>query len=204
MADNSSSTAAGDFAAELAAALPALARLTDRDAALLRLADTAACAIAAETLADASHGTTAEGTIAHIRRHAGHSVGPATIWATGERASVDVAALRNAVAQRYLDYNDTYIGRAVTHPSDMIAALVALAEERNLGWDRLIAAVTVAYEVLCRLADQVQLGDHGFDGSTLSRPLARSPERHGSSGWTSSAPRKRFRSRPWMPARCDR
>lgn len=163
MADRSNSIPAGEFSAELASALPALARLTNREAVILRLADTAACALGAEAV-----GTTAEGTITRIRKYSGQSVGPATIWATGERASVGVAALRNAVAQRYLDYNDTYIGGAVTHPSDMIAALVALAEERNIAWDRLISSVTVAYEVLCRLADQAQLGDHGFDGSTLT------------------------------------
>ena len=163
MAESSSSLPASDFSQELASALPALARLTDSDAVVLRLADTAACALGAEAV-----GTTGEGTIAHMRRYAGPTVGPATIWATGEGASVEVAALRNAVAQRYLDFNDTYIGRAVTHPSDMIPALVALAEARKLPWDRLITSVTVAYEVLCRLADQALLGDHGFDGSTLT------------------------------------
>jgi 2-methylcitrate dehydratase len=157
-----------DFAAEVAAALPALARLVDRDAVILRMADSVACAVAAEALAGSKGGTDDEGTIARIRRHAGERAGPATIWATGVRTSVDDAALRNAVAQRYLDYNDTYVGRAVTHPSDMIAALVALAEERKLGWDRLIASITVAYEVLCRMADVAQLGNRGFDGSTLT------------------------------------
>jgi 2-methylcitrate dehydratase len=155
-----------DFAAEIAASLPALARLVDRDAAALRLADTAACAVAAEALADAPGAS--EGTIARLRRYASASGGPATIWATGEGADVEYAALRNSVAQRYLDSNDTYVGRAVTHPSDMIAALVALAEERGLDWERLVGAVTVSYEVLCRLADHAQLGSRGFDGSTLS------------------------------------
>lgn len=155
-----------DFAAEIAAILPDLAHLTDRDAVALRLADTVACALAAEALADALPAS--ENTISRIRRFTRVGAGPCTVWATAERASLDDAALRNAVAQRYLDYNDTYVGRTVTHPSDMIAALVALAEERRIGWDRLLQAVTVAYEVLCRLSDQAQLASHGFDGSTLT------------------------------------
>ena len=72
------------------------------------------------------------------------------------------------MAARYLDYNDTYVGRAVTHPSDMVPALVALAEERGIGWDRLIDSMTVGYEVMCRLADHAQLSSRGFDGSTLT------------------------------------
>ena len=155
-----------DCAADIAALLPGFARLADHDAVALRMADTVACALGAEALADASHST--EGTITRMRRFARAGAGPCTIWATGEGASLDDAALRNAVAQRYLDYNDTYVGRAVTHPSDMIAALVGLAEERRAGWNRLVGAVTVAYEVLCRIADHAQLASHGFDGSTLT------------------------------------
>lgn len=155
-----------DLAAEIAATLPALARLADRDAVALRLADTAACALGAEYLADHSSGE--EGTIARVRRYATWGQGPCTVWADGKGASLDDASLRNAVAARYLDYNDTYVGRAVTHPSDMIAALVALAEERGIGWERLIEAMTVGYEVMCRLADHAQLSSRGFDGSTLT------------------------------------
>lgn len=155
-----------DLAAEIAAAMPALARLADRDAAALRLADTAACALGAEYLADHSSGE--EGTIVRVRRYATWGQGPCTVWADGQDASLDDASLRNAVAARFLDYNDTYVGRAVTHPSDMIPALVALAEERGIGWERLIDAMTVGYEVMCRLADQAQLSSRGFDGSTLT------------------------------------
>lgn len=155
-----------NLAAEIAATLPALARLVDRDAVALRLADTAACALGAEALAD--HSTGEEGTIVRVRRYASWGQGPCTVWADGKGASLDDASLRNAVAARYLDYNDTYVGRAVTHPSDMIPALVALAEDRGIGWDRLIEAITVGYEVMCRLADQAQVSSHGFDGSTLT------------------------------------
>lgn len=125
MQQASSSEQLRDFAAEIAAALRGLAPLNDPDAVVLRLAATVACALGAEALTNASQGT--ENTITRIRCFVQAGAGPCTIWATGERASLDDAALRNAVAQRYLDYNDTYVGRAVTHPSDMIAARVVEA-----------------------------------------------------------------------------
>ncbi len=159
-----------NLAAEIAAVLPALARLADRDAVALRLADTAACALGAERLADQAQEAD-EGTITRIRRYGSWGQGPCTVWADGTRASLDDASLRNGVAARYLDYNDTYVGRAVIHPSDMIAALVALAEARAIGWERLIEAITVGYEVMCRFADQTQVASHGFDGSSTLTPL---------------------------------
>ena len=167
MKDMDQSADTRDLAAEIAAVLPALARLVDRDAVALRLADTAACALGAEHLADSAR-ESEEGTIARVRRYGSWGQGPCTVWADGGRGSIDDASLRNAVSARYLDYNDTYVGRAVTHPSDMIPALVALAEARSIGWDKLIGAITVGYEVMCRLADQAQLSSRGFDGSTLT------------------------------------
>jgi len=156
-----------EFSAQLAAKLPALARQSGPDAVALRIADTVACAVGAEALSDPAGAP--EGTVARIRRlTAAHDQGPATIWGSGERAGLNDAAFRNAVAARYLDFNDTYIGRAIVHPSDMVAALVALAEERQIDWGRLMAAVGVAYEVLCRFADAADLRSRGFDGSTLT------------------------------------
>ena len=152
-----------DLSIEIAALLPVLARIADREAVVLCLADTLACALGAEALAD-KHG----GTVSRLRGLSPSAGGAATIWATGEKADTDTAALRNAVAARYLDWNDTYVARAIIHPSDLLAALVALAEERAIAWDRLIEAAGVAYEVVCRMADQADLRRRGFDGSTLS------------------------------------
>jgi 2-methylcitrate dehydratase PrpD len=49
----------------------------------------------------------------------------------------------------------------------MIAALVALAEARQAGWPRLIEAVSVAYDILCLMADQSETRKNGFDPATL-------------------------------------
>ena len=93
--------------------------------------------------------------------------GPVSLWSGAGRGSLEAAALRNGVATRYLDFNDTYIGRIIVHPSDMIAALVALAEARQAGWPRLIEAVSVAYDILCLMADQSETRKNGFDPATF-------------------------------------
>ncbi len=158
-----------DFATALAAALPAFAELNAPGDILLRMADTVACALGAERLgADGENAVTRVARFAETTESADEL---ATVWATGTRLATDAAAFRNAAAARFLDYNDTYVAGAIVHPSDMIPAIVALAESRRIGWSRLVDSVGVAYETLCRLAEQANLRQHGFDGSSLT-PLA--------------------------------
>jgi len=54
--------------------------------------------------------------------------GHATVIGTGRRTTPDLAAFANCAAFRYLDFNDTYVGRFSVHPSDLIAACLAVAE----------------------------------------------------------------------------
>ncbi len=86
----------------------------------------------------------------------------------GGSSSADLAGFANGVAVRYLDLSDVYIGpREVIHPSDCVAAVLAVAEaEHRSGADALCALAT-AYEVLCRLADTVDLTSRGWDGVSL-------------------------------------
>src|SRR5258708_25003007 len=53
----------------------------------------------------------------------------------------------NCAAFRYLDFNDTYVGRFSVHPSDHIAACIAVAEAERASARELITAIAVAYEV---------------------------------------------------------
>jgi 2-methylcitrate dehydratase len=155
----------------LAEAVPGYAAGTDTAAVALRLLDTVACALGAERLAatpgsgfEAIHG------IVRLAEEMG-GTGGATVWATGTTTTGEAAALRNGVAARYLDFNDTYVSRAIVHPSDVVPVLVAQAEIEGCTWSRLAEAVTVAYEVFGRLADQAGLRAHGFEASSLT-PLA--------------------------------
>jgi 2-methylcitrate dehydratase len=79
---------------------------------------------------------------------------------------VDWAAFANGCLVRYLDYNDTYLSREPAHPSDNIAAALAVAEARNANGRELITAIALAYEVQCRLCDAASLRARGWDHVT--------------------------------------
>ena len=86
---------------------------------------------------------------------------PARILGTRESTVPDLAAFTNTVMVRYLDCNDTYASRGTGHPSDMIPAVLALADTRKANGRDVITAIAVAYEVFCRLVDHVPL--NGWD-----------------------------------------
>src|SRR5438128_1726677 len=82
---------------------------------------------------------------------------PARILGTAQKTSTDLAAFANTVLVRYLDCNDTYAARGTGHPSDMIPAVLAVADAHRASGRAVITAITIAYEVFCRLADEVPL-----------------------------------------------
>jgi 2-methylcitrate dehydratase len=93
------------------------------------------------------------------RRMASRAQGdpPARVLGAGQRTSMELAAFTNTVLVRYLDCNDTYAARGTGHPSDMIPGVLAVADGHKADGRAVIPAITVAYEVFCRLADQVPL-----------------------------------------------
>jgi 2-methylcitrate dehydratase len=99
------------------------------------------------------------------RRYARHAVVEhgATLWGTGQRVTVETAALVNGVPLRGYDYNDLYIGKSGGHPSDMIPGLIALAEWRQLPAASLLGAIALGYEVALDLLDAIDLDAHGWD-----------------------------------------
>ena len=82
---------------------------------------------------------------------------PARVLGTRTTTSADLAAFVNTVLVRYLDCNDTYAARGTGHPSDMIPAVLATADARRADGRSVIAAIAVAYEAFCRIADRVAL-----------------------------------------------
>ncbi len=90
---------------------------------------------------------------------------PARILGTPQETSTDMAAFANTVLVRYLDCNDTYAARATGHPSDMIPGVLAVADGHRVDGQSVITAITVAYEVFCRLVDEVPL--KGWDQGML-------------------------------------
>jgi 2-methylcitrate dehydratase len=57
------------------------------------------------------------------------------------------AAWANGTAVRELDFHDTFLAADYAHPADAIPPLLAVAQQRGLGGDRLATAIAVAYEV---------------------------------------------------------
>ncbi|MEM4238726.1 MAG: MmgE/PrpD family protein, partial [Nitrososphaerota archaeon] len=86
-----------------------------------------------------------------------------TVIGSDLKASPQDASLVNGIMVRYLDFNDTYLSREAIHPSDMIPALIALAEAFEASGEDLLKGVLVGYEVACALADAATIRDRGFD-----------------------------------------
>lgn len=104
-----------------------------------------------------------EGAPTAARRYALARPGASTVWGTEARADPEAAGFANGVAVRCLDHNDTYLSREPLHPSDAIAALLALAEARDLPPRELLRAIAIAYEIGVSLCDAASLRAHGWD-----------------------------------------
>jgi 2-methylcitrate dehydratase len=105
-----------------------------------------------------------------VCREVALAAGNATIIGTNRRTTPDLAAFANCAAFRYLDFNDTYVGRFSVHPSDSIAACVAVAETERRSAQDLITAIVIAYEVNCRLVDACDISTRGWDPTVMSPP----------------------------------
>jgi len=96
--------------------------------------------------------------------------GSATVIGTSRRTTPDLATFVNCAAFRYLDFNDSYVGRFAVHPSDHIAACLAVAEAERASSKELITAIVIAYEVNCRLVDAFDISTRGWDPPVFSLP----------------------------------
>ena len=85
------------------------------------------------------------------------------VLGTSLKSAPELAAFANTAMIRCLDLNDDYFGKDGPHPSDMIGALLTAAEGARADGRAFMVALTVAYEILCTLADAVGLRDKGWD-----------------------------------------
>lgn len=90
----------------------------------------------------------------------------AVVVGTKLRTTPDLAAFANGAHIRYLDFNDTYLSKEPAHPSDNIAATLAVAQSAGRSGRDLILATVIAYEIQCRLCDAASLRAHGWDHVT--------------------------------------
>src|SRR5690625_4624601 len=74
----------------------------------------------------------------------------------GGKAAPDRAALYNSGLVRYLDFNDSYLAKGETcHPSDNIGSILAAGEMNQLSGKDFLTALAIAYQVQCRLSDEI-------------------------------------------------
>src|SRR5580692_5333037 len=140
-------------------------RYEDIDAATVErvkthLIDTIGCGI----------GALDEGPVGICRNVALAVDGNATVIGTNRRTTPELASFANGAAFRYLDFNDTYVGEFAVHPSDHIAACLAVAETERASARDLIVAIVIAYEVNCRLVDALDIAARGWDPPVVSLP----------------------------------
>src|ERR1051326_230129 len=96
--------------------------------------------------------------------------GKATAFVSGFKTNPVDAALLNGHMIRAMDYNDIYWKADPCHPSDLIAAPLALCESERLRGKDLILATIIAYEIEMRLCEIGRPGvrEYGWHHATLS------------------------------------
>jgi 2-methylcitrate dehydratase len=90
----------------------------------------------------------------------------ARVFGDGAVTAPDVAAFANAVMLRYLDFNDTYVAGSL-HPSDMIPAILAVAEAAHAPGKDVLLGIALGYEIAGALAANVSLRPRGWDQGTF-------------------------------------
>ncbi|MCE9619216.1 MAG: MmgE/PrpD family protein [Planctomycetes bacterium] len=103
-------------------------------------------------------------------RTMGGGKGGATAFVSGFKTNPVDAAFLNGHMIRAMDYNDIYWKADPCHPSDLIAAPLALCESEGLGGRELILATIIAYEIEMRLCEVGRPGvrEYGWHHATLS------------------------------------
>ncbi len=100
----------------------------------------------------------------------GGGKGKATAFVSGFKTNPVDASFLNGHMIRAMDYNDIYWKADPCHPSDLIAAPLALCESEGLSGKDLILATIIAYEIEMRLCEVGRPGvrEYGWHHATLS------------------------------------
>jgi len=141
-----------------------LANLTEPvvTSAVNHVVDTVAVAIVGHDSEQAAIG-------ARIARTA-RSDTPATVIGFDAATTPDLAAFVNTIMVRTYDWNDGMQAKGGGHPSDMLPGILAIGEVHHSRGSDVLAATTLAYELLGGMGAQVPIGDLGLDQGTLMAP----------------------------------
>lgn len=77
--------------------------------------------------------------------------GPCTVIGGGDKMNVIAASMLNSLMVRAMDYNDIYWKQDPSHPSDLLAAPLAIAEWKQLNGKDLLLATVLGYDITMRL-----------------------------------------------------
>lgn len=127
-------------------------------ALILRIQDAVACGLAARSHPD----------VLRLQQALPPSPGAGVPTLFGDLAPVADAAFLNGLMVRVLDWNDTYVGRNGGHPSDIIPAAIASAEETGASGRDLLTAVGAANHVMLDLCDAADAYGRGWDHATYT------------------------------------
>jgi len=129
---------------------PALAHETSR-----RLIDSFGCALGAW------HTPLCQAARAVAGTEAGDA--SASLWGLARRGSAEAAAFANGALVRALDLSDMYRVRSGGHPSDVIAAVLAVADATHASGRDTLEAIVVAYEFYCTFCEAIDINTAGWD-----------------------------------------
>lgn len=135
-----------------------------RTAVVTRVVDSIACAVAGAASEPARIAVEA------TRGYTGPR--PATVLGAGLTTTEELAAFANTVMVRCLDWNDGMLAKGGGHPSDMIPAVLAVAEGLHLDGATVVNTIALAYELLGALGSVAPTRDRGFDQGTFMAPSA--------------------------------
>lgn len=91
--------------------------------------------------------------------------GPCPVLFGGSHAPV-AAATVNSFLARYLDWNDTYIGKNGGHPSDIIAGALTAGVWAGKSGDETLRAIAAGQHVMLELCDAADAMARGWDHAT--------------------------------------
>lgn len=126
------------------------------DAVRVRLVDTAGCMIGGSV--------SPPGTIARARSQRTSGEPAASVLGGPATSALEYAAFANTVMARYLDFNDSAPGGG--HYSDMIPALLSVAEASGADGGSFVVAAAAAYEVASKLAGVTRIRLRGWDNAS--------------------------------------
>lgn len=132
---------------------------TSREAAVWHILDSIGCMIGGRNSVPAS-------VAGRVARNESGSRG-SRVFVHNYATTVGMAAFVNTVMMRYLDYNDTFIGRGGLHPSDILPALIAVADAEGCTGEELVDAMIVGYEILGAFSNAVTIRERGWDQGTF-------------------------------------